>query len=350
MNEVQVAIIGAGPIGLELAVAFKQLQVDYLHLEARQIGHTISWYPRQVRFFSSADRIAIAGVPIPSADQSKPTGEDYLAYLRAICQMFDLQVHTFERVMAIRRTGDGFELGTERADGTRTYRARYVVVAVGDMAGPRRLQIPGQDLPHVDHYFNEPHRYFATRLLIVGGRNSAVEAAIRCQRAGARVALSYRRGEFDRQAVKYWLAPEIQMLIRTGQIDFYPRTVPVRIGPGRVWLRPVDTAEAAQLELEADFVLLLVGYQMDPTLFRIAGVKLAGPNQAPCFDADTMQTNVPGIFVAGTAAAGTQNRFRLFIENCHGHVGRIVKAITGRDCPFGARDLTTSSRYRLPET
>jgi len=345
-TEVRVAIVGAGPIGLELAVALKRLNEPYLHFDARQIGHTVSWYPRQVQFFSSTDRIAIAGVPLQTPDQSKATGEQYLAYLRSVCRMYDLRVRTYERVEDIQKSDSAFVLTTRCQSGTRQVTAANVVLAVGDMHRPRMLNIPGEDLPHVSHYFDEPHRYFRKRLMIVGGRNSAVEAAIRCERIGADVAISYRKQTFDSKAVKYWLTPEIEMLIKMGRIAYHPQTLPVEIKPHAVAIQAVN-GDRASTTLEADFVLILTGYEMDTTLFEMAGVTLKGENRAPTFDPATMQTNVPGIYVAGTAAAGTQNRFRLFIENCHAHVGKIVKAITNNDCPFTARDVTTSGKYTL---
>ena len=344
--EAGIAIVGAGPIGLELAAALTQLGEPYVHFDAHQIGHTVSWYPRQVQFFSSSDRIAIAGVPLQTPDQSKATGEQYLAYLRSVCRMFDLSVRTFERVVDIMKSDDAFVLTTRTQAGTEKYRADRIVIAVGDMHRPRMLNIPGEDLPHVAHYFDEPHRYYRKKLLIVGGRNSAVEAAIRCDRIGADVSISYRGQTFDRQAVKYWLMPEIQMLIEKGRIAYFPQTLPVEITPTQVTLQAVNDARSST-QRDADFVLLLIGYEMDTTLFEIAGVKLQGPNLAPQCNTATMETNIQGIYVAGTAAAGTQNRFHLFIENCHAHVGKIVKAITGKDCPFAARDVTTSGRYTL---
>ena len=343
-TEVTVAIVGAGPIGLELAVALKRLDVPYVHFDAQQIGHTVSWYPRQAQFFSSTDRIAIAGVPLQTVNQSKATGEQYLAYLRSVSHMFDLSVHTFERVTDIRKSDDAFVIATQCSSGSQRFTATNIVLAVGDMHRPRMLKIPGESLPHVSHYFDEPHRYFRKKLLIVGGRNSAVEAAIRCERIGADVAISYRKQAFDSKAVKYWLTPEIEMLIKTGRIAYYPQTQPVEITPAAVTLQDINDSKT-RTPHAADFVLLLTGYEMDTTLFEIAGVTLKGENRAPTVDTATMQTNVPGIYVAGTAAAGTQNRFRLFIENCHAHVAKIVKSITGNDCPFSARDVTTSGKY-----
>lgn len=349
MQTTEVIIIGAGPIGIELAAALKLLGVDYVHLEAGQIGQTITWYPRQARFFSSPDRIAIAGVPLHTVDQSKASREEYLAYLRGVVDQFDLEIRTFERVDSIERGDDSFIVRTTRGHESGTCEAKSIVFAIGDMHRPRLLHIPGEGLPHVSHYFDEPHIYFRKRLLIVGGRNSAVEAAIRCQRAGAHVALSYRRGEFDGKSVKYWLLPEIEVLIKTGKIRFHAGTTPTRITTEAVTLKPMP-GDAATFDVEADFVLLLVGYEMDTTLLEKVGVELHGENRAPCLDHDTMQTNVAGLYVAGTAAAGTQMRFRLFIENCHPHVSKITRALTGRDAPFATGDKTHSGRYSLPES
>ncbi|MFP4222856.1 MAG: NAD(P)-binding domain-containing protein [Phycisphaeraceae bacterium] len=341
MRETRVIIVGAGPIGLELASVLKRMAVDYLHFDAGQIGQTISWYPRQARFFSGPERIAIAGVPLQTPDQAKATREQYLAYLRGVVEQFDLEVQTYQRVKDIERQGDGFVVRTAKHDQQQIYKAQHVVLAVGDMHRPRRLDIPGEDLPHVSHYFEEPHRYFRQRLLIVGGGNSAVEAALRCHRTGARVTMSYRGTGFDENAIKYWLLPEIRSLIRHGQIGFHPCTAPTRIRPDAVTLAPSGRADCdpgfkGERDVPADAVLLMTGYEMDPLLFEKAGVELEGPNRSPKVDPGTMQTSVPGLYVAGTAAAGTQIRFRLFIENCHPHVTRIVRAVTGEAPPAGS--------------
>lgn len=334
---VDTLIIGAGPIGLELAVALKTAGVDYIQVDANQIGHTISWFPRQCRFFSSPERIAISGVPLVTAEQAKASREEYLGYLRGIVQQFDLQVWTFERVTKItpQSTGSRFCVTTVRAGGQTTeYQVNNVVVAIGDMHHPRKLQradgspVPGADLPHVSHYFDEPHPYFGQRLLIVGGRNSAVEAAIRCYRAGAKVAISYRQSEFS-DSIKYWLKPEIEWLIKTGAIEFFPNTVPETIKGDSVILR--STSSDATTDVPAEFVLALIGYRMDGSLLADAGVELVGENQAPKVNIETMESNVPGLFIAGTSAGGTQMRFKLFIENCHAHVVRITKALTGSE-------------------
>src|SRR5437763_7215645 len=202
-----VAIIGAGPIGIELAVALKRAGVDYQHFDAKQIGYTISWFAPQTKFFSSNERIAIAGVPLMTADQSKATREEYLTYLRGVVTQFDLQIRTYEPLVAIERRHHEFILTTRPSIGERKTRARRLVLATGGTDHPRRLNIPGEDLPHVSHYFQDPHTYFGKRLLIVGGKNSAAEAALRCHYAGAHVSLSYRRDQLPAKSIKHWLLP-----------------------------------------------------------------------------------------------------------------------------------------------
>jgi thioredoxin reductase (NADPH) len=324
-----VAVIGAGPIGVELAVALKRAGVDYQHFDAKQIGYTISWFAPQTKFFSSNERIAIAGVPLMTADQSKATREEYLAYLRAVVTQFDLKINTYEPLTRIEPSHDGFVLTTRPSGGERTTRAKRLVLVTGGTDHPRRLNIPGEDLPHVSNYFQDPHTYFRKRLLIVGGKNSAVEAALRCYNAGAIVSMSYRREMFPERSIKYWLLPEINGLIQSKRIEGHFQTSPVEITPSKVTLCRNDQT----FDVPADFVLLLVGYRQDNALFKLAGVELLGDCGAPAFDEQTMETNISGIYVAGTAVGGTQDKYGVFIENCHVHVERIVASLCGAKPP-----------------
>jgi len=345
-----VVIVGAGPIGIELAVVLKKMGVDYAHLEGGQMGGTIARFPKQVRFFSSPERIAIAGVALQTVNQEKATREEYLAYLRAVVEQFDVPVRTGVEVLSVEpERGGAFTVRTRRRGVESEISARHVVLAIGGMHRPRRLGIPGEDLPHVSHDFDEPHRFFRERLLIVGGRNSAAEAAVRCARAGARVTMSYRREKFDSSSVKYWILPELEGLIRRRVVQFHPATVPAAIGPETVTLKPAEGAPGDAIEVPADFVLLLVGYEMDTSLLEGAGAELEGPSRKPKLDPDTMMTTVEGLYVAGVAVAGTQQRYRLFIENCHPHVTKIARAITGEQPPAGlVNDAVT--RFDLPES
>ena len=328
-----VAIVGAGPIGLELAAALKRAGVDYIHFEARQIGQTIFNWPSNTQFFSSPERVAIAGFPFQNVDQQKATGEAYLAYLRAIVNQLDLAVNTYETVVEVRPCQEGFELQTTTQTGEHAYRCGRVVLASGGMARPRKIGIPGEDLPHVSHDFKDPHPYFRKRLLVVGGKNSALEAALRCWRCGADVTISYRRPEFDGRTVKPHLLSEISLLVREGRIAFLPATLPIEITPQHVVLAPAQDGKPTShppIIRAADFVLLGTGFVADMRLFESAGVTLQGEQRAPVFSPETMETNVPGLYVAGVAAAGTQQQFRLFIENCHQHVEKIAAALTGQ--------------------
>ncbi len=372
-NEVDTVVVGAGPIGLELSCALTRAGIEHTVLDAGEIGATMGWWAPGTKYFSSPERIAIAGVPLVVPNQDKATREQYMDYLRGVVEQFSLPVRTFTRVTCARRTPDGFTLrcvpsthgvgGPDEArehmtrqrhdDGqspSATIRCRRLVLAIGNMHLPRRLGIPGEDLPFVSHYLGDPHRFHGRRVLIVGGKNSAVEAAIRLYRINARVTMSYRRSDFDAQRIKYWLLPELRWLIDKGRISFLPRTVPVRIDDAGVHLAPTDdeaapVPDAPTRRLRFDDTLLLTGYIQDKTLLQQLGVELAGDEQRPCFCAQTMQTNVEGLYVAGTAVAGTQTRARVFIENAHIHVHRIVRHMLGKPPP----EDTPLPELSLPE-
>lgn len=340
------AIIGAGPIGLEVHAALKAAGASVRHLEAGAIGHTMTWWAPRTKFFSSPDRIAICGIPLAVSGQDKATGDEYVRYLVNVTRQLDLNVETFRLVTGIRKPGDQFELdvarGTEGvggrenmpeasiADAMQVVRARNVILATGNMHTPRMVGVPGEDLPHVSHYLSDPLKYYGRRVFIVGGKNSAVEAAIRLHRAGAHVTIAYRGAEFDKDRIKYWLLPELEWLIEKGRIGFEPSCTVERIDQDRVVLQ----RDGATIERDADFVLLLTGYVQDQSLFDQLGIERIGEEQRPAYDHATMQTSVPGVYVAGTACGGSQQRARVFIENSHAHVDRICRAITGKGVPW----------------
>jgi thioredoxin reductase (NADPH) len=249
-------------------------------------------------------------------------------------QHFELQVNTYEPVIAIERDDDGFILTTQPAGGERRWRVGKLILATGGTDHPRRLNVPGEDLPHVSHYFREPHHYFRRKVLIVGGKNSAVEAALRCREVGAQVVMSYRRHELPTRNIKYWLMPEIQGLIESGRIPFHGSTIVRKITHGTVVLGHCDSefnpCGTESIEVEADDVLALTGYEQNTTLFEKAAIPLHGTRKSPLFNAETMETPIPGLYVAGTAVGGTQDKYTVFIENCHVHVSRIVGHLTGR--------------------
>lgn len=332
MNDVDIALIGAGPLGVEMAVGLKRAGLSYVQIEANQVGATMQWWAPGTRWFSSNERISIAGVPLETPQQEKATREEYLAYLRSVVMQFGLKIETYTRVVGIEREGDKYLVRVQRNIGGKLtgeeqdYRARRVILSTGGTERPNLLKVPGEELPHVAHYFRDPHTYFGQRVMVVGGKNSAVEAALRCYRAGAKVLFCYRGAELDAKHIKYWLYPEFASLVKSGSIQaFFGRNV-AEIKPDHVVMTGPGGLEAAG----ADFVLLMTGYVADMSLAKMAGVALNGPNEVPTFDAETMETNVPGVYVVGTAIAGTQRGYKVFLENCHVHVERVVRHLMGR--------------------
>ena len=335
-----VIIIGGGPIGLELSVALTRQGMANVVFEAAQVGDAFMRWPPHTHFFSTPEHVAIAGVPVHNLSQQGITGEEYLAYLRTVVEMFDIDVRVYEPVTAVEKQPDGsFWVRTEKKGQTAVYQAQYVIFANGGMAVPRRLGIPGEELPHVTHYFPGPHPYFRTKLLIVGGKNSAAEAALRCWRGGAQVSLSYRRPWFDPDRIKPHMRDDLKDRIEREEIRYYPATIPVEITPTHVVLASTEDGVSPNghtTKVEADFVLLATGFVADMSLLARTGVQLENReycSDAPVHNPETMETNVAGVFVAGTAVGGTQHRTRHFISTSHDDVIRIVRALTGQTPP-----------------
>lgn len=352
-------VIGAGPIGIETAIELRRRGVDARVFDAGSLGHTISWWAPGTRWFSSNDRIAIAGVPLNTVDQAKASREEYLNYLRSVVDQFAVPVITFQRVVSIQpaateRTNSAarWRLGFRRSFGEAHVSGRQpiahaerrdtaddeaadfcidahsLVLAIGGTDLPNRLGVPGEDLPHVDGYLREIHRYHGRNVVIVGGRNSAVEAAIRLHRGGAKVSLCYHGGQLPSDGIKYWLRPEIESLIRSGSIQAYFGARVAEITSHSVTIQSGDAG--APTTIGADDVLTLIGYRQDPSLWQQLGIASDAPSGAPHYDAETMQTRHAGIYVAGTAIGGTQSsRYQIFLENCHHHARKIADHLCG---------------------
>jgi thioredoxin reductase (NADPH) len=333
MNELNIAIIGAGPIGIELAIALHRMNVAYTLFEAEQIGSFIAKWPPNTHFFSTPEHVALAGIPFHNLDQQTPTGEQYLAYLRMLVEMYDLNVRLYEPITRLRASKSGFYIQTQTRGGQQDYHARIVVLATGGMDQPRQLNIPGENLPHVTHWFPGPHPYFRQRILIVGGKNSAAEAALRCWRAGATVTMSYRHPEFNFDRVKPHLSMDLNDRLNKGEIQFLPATMPVEITPTHVMLASTKdgiTPNGTTIQHKTDFVYFATGFEANMCLFEQVGAELTGSEQSPVYNEATMETTVPNLYVAGTAAGGTQQKkFRYFISTCHDHVIKIVKDVVG---------------------
>jgi thioredoxin reductase (NADPH) len=347
VEQYDVAVVGGGPIGIEMAIALKRAGIDHILFEAKQIGQAITRWPAHTHFYSTPEHVALAGMPVHNLDQQPITGEQYLAYLRTLVEFFDLNLHNYEAVETVKKIEGGFQLKTSTLAGENVYRCEQLILATGGMASPRLMEIPGEELPHVYHYFPGPHQFFRTRLLVVGGKNSALEAALRCWRAGAEVTLSYRRPQLDYEVVKPHLADDISTRLEKKEIQFLPNTVPVAITPQHTVLARTGPDFQPGSETfchESDFVLLATGFVADMALFRTAGVTLQGKRQVPLYDPETMETNVPGLYVAGTAAGGTQIKFETFISTSHDHVARIMQSLTGRaPGPLGTVDARNNA-------
>ena len=334
----KVVLVGAGPVGIEVAAGLKRAGIDYLQLEKGPIASTIYRWPRHARFFSSPERVAIAGIPFSSPHQEQPAREDYLAYLRGVVETLDLKILSYHRVTEIRGKKGSFTLRAETLRDSLKVNCENVILATGDMGEFNRLGIPGEDLPHVSHVLEDPHLYFGNRLLVVGGKNSALEAALRCFRSGVSVSLSYRRSGFDRKRVNSRLYLELSILTAKGVIPFYPETLPSRITEEGAEL---SRSDGSTLFVPADFVLLATGYHADLSLFTDLEIPL-DEEGVPLYDPQTMESAVPGVYLAGTAVSGARQRYKDFIGTSHYHAAGIVRDLGGGDIPVGT---IASRRY-----
>ena len=324
---VDLAVIGAGPTGLSAAVAAKQAGLSCLVFDAGCIARSITLYPTYATFFSTADRLEIGGVPFITPGD-KPTRMDALKYYRRVAADFALDVRQYEGVEGVEGERGDFRLRTRtKDDETRAYRARNLVVATGYAGHPNYIGVPGERLPKVHHYFTEAHPYYHQDVVVIGAGNSAVEAALDCFRAGARVTLVHFLDRLDR-GVKPWIRPDIENRLAKGEIAARWNTRVTEIRPGVVRLRDEDTGDID--EIANDFVLAMTGYRPDMTLLRELGVSIDGDTGIPAFDPATMATDVPGVFLAGVLTAGNQPD-KVFIEDGRHHGPLAVRAILAHD-------------------
>jgi thioredoxin reductase (NADPH) len=319
-------IVGAGPSGLSAAIAAKQRGLDYQVLEQGLLVNSIFNFPPQMVFFTTPELLEIGGLPFVSPYE-KPTRVEALRYYRRVVDAFDLQISFHETVLSIEREADDvFALETRSGHGVRRARhARHVIFAIGYYDHPNRLNVPGEDLPHVFHYYQEPHPFYRQRVVIVGGGNSAAESALELYRAGAQVTIVHRGPEL-KSTIKYWVRPDIDNRIKAGSIAAHFDTCLVEIQPTAVVIRAGGTGRDETLP--ADAVFLLTGYRADSELMTRAGVEL-NAREAPVCDPETFETNVKGLFVAGGATAGVDTG-SIFIENGRFHGEKIIEVIAGR--------------------
>ena len=323
------AVVGAGPCGLAVGVAAERAGLACRLFDEGPLTASLVDYPPYMTFFSTADNLEIGDVPfvIP---RGKPGREDALAYYRRVAEHHELDVRQHARVVSIDGVAGDFRLKVRpRAGEEEIHRARAVVIATGSFHEPNRLDVPGEELDKVRHYFDEPHPYWNQDVAVVGGGNSAVEAALEVWRAGARVTLVHFEEELD-PGVKPWIRPDIENRIEEGSIAVRWRTRVSRITPATVQLRHVETGETETIP--NDWVLAMTGWHADPELLRELGVEVDPETGVPTHDSETMATNVSGVYIAGVLAAGDDAN-RIFIENGKHHGGRIVSHLTDGRSP-----------------
>ncbi len=321
-------IVGAGPAGLAVAIAASEAQLDYQVLEKGLLVNSVFNFPPQMTFFTTPDLLEIGRLPFVTPYE-KPTRHEALRYYRRVVETYGLQIALGEEVLAVEPeevAGEQtFVVDTRSDRGIRRGRhARAVVFAIGYYDQPNWLGVPGEELPHVSHYYGEPHAYYRQRVLIVGGKNSAAISALELYRAGAQVTLMHR-GETLSDRIKYWVRPDIDNRIKEGSITAHFRARLLEIRPTSAL---VEFASGERQELGTDAVLLLTGYHPDFDLLERAGIAL-GERRAPIFNPDTMETNVPGLYVAGGLIGGLDTG-AIFIENGRFHGEKIVHAYLNR--------------------
>jgi len=318
-------IVGAGPCGIAAGAAARNAGLSCVLFDKGAITSSLLGYPRYMTFFSTADLLEVGGVPFTIAED-KPTRRQALAYYRHVVRFWGLDVHQYEAVETVTGSAGDFTVHTRRRDGGEgAYRTAAVVIATGYFQTPNYLGVPGEDLAKVHHHYTEPYPYFDQDVIVVGAGNSAVEAALDLYRNDARVSLVHFLDTID-AGVKPWVVPDIRNRLDKGEIPAYWRHRVARITPTAVVLRHEDTG--AETEIANDFVLALTGWRSNHEPLRALGVDVDEESGIPSHDPTTMETNVPGIYIAGVIAAG-HNANKIFIENGREHGVLIARDLTG---------------------
>ncbi len=327
MSLVDVVVVGAGPAGLATAIAAHHAGLEYEVLEKGTLVQSICDFPRNQIFFTTPELLEIGGLPFVTPYE-KPTRLEALRYYRRVVEHFGLKVTLGEEVLGLRSAAGAFEVEARGRRGARSLRrTRNVVVACGYYDHPNTLGVPGEDLPHVSHYYVEPYAHYRQRVVVVGGKNSAALAALDLYRNGAEVTLVHRRATLS-DSIKYWIRPDIDNRIKEGAIAARFEARLSAITRDAVLL---STPSGPQT-LPADTVFLLTGYHPDDDLLRRAGVRVDAETYVPEHDPKTFETNVPGCFVAGSMVSGKMTN-KVFIENGRFHGEAIVAAIRRAGAP-----------------
>ena len=324
---VDLAIVGAGPIGIETAILAKRAGLDYRLIEKGCVVNAIAGYPTYMTFFTTSERLEVGGHPLVTATD-KPTRKEALDYYRKVVQNERLNLVPYTEVAAVETGGEGFSLRLRSLAPGRSQesslRARSVALATGYFDNPKPLGVPGEELANVSHYYTEAHPFFGRDVTIVGAGSSAADAALDLFRGGARVTMVHRGADF-RHSLKYWIRPNLENRVKEGSIAAHFETVVREILPDRV----VAEHGGERFEIPTDHTFLLTGYFAAPELLRSAGVTLDEVTLAAELDPETFESDVPGLFVVGSAGFGTRTS-DVFIENGIVHARKAMRAITER--------------------
>ncbi len=313
----ELIIVGGGPIGLACALAAQKAGLEYCILEKGCLVNSLFNYPSNMTFFSTSEKIEIGGIPFVS-NNIKPTRPEALEYYRRVATSNKVNIHLQEKVTAIDRTGDHYSVTTAKS----VYTTNNIIIATGFYDIPVKLDIPGEDLPKLTHYYKEPHFYAMQRVLVVGANNSAVDAALETWRKGAEVTMVVRESEIGHR-VKYWVRPDIENRIKEGSIKAYFLSHLRVVREKEV---DIETPEGP-LTIPNDYVIAMTGYQPDFKFLQNIGIRLSDDElRQPVYDPLTMETNMPGIYLAGVICGG-MNTHVWFIENSRVHADQIIDAI-----------------------
>ncbi|MFN6373940.1 MAG: YpdA family putative bacillithiol disulfide reductase [Chitinophagia bacterium] len=318
MTNVDVLIIGGGPIGLACGIACQKNGLTHQIIEKGALVNSIYHYPVNMTFFSTSDRLEIGDVPFISHNP-KPTRQEALEYYRRVALHWKLNISLFDEVRRVERLTEGFSVHTAKSD----YQAKYVIIATGFYDIPNLLNIPGESLDKVHHYYRDPHIYFGQKIVVVGAANSAVDVAMETWRKGADVTMVIRDQQI-RESVKYWIRPDIENRINEGSIKAYFNANLVGIRENEV---EIETAEGKHHVIPNDYVLAMTGYLPDFSFLQSMGIEIGGDEfRTPIHDPASMKTNVEGLYLAGVICGGLKTN-KWFIENSREHADLIMADI-----------------------
>jgi len=313
-----VLIVGAGPTGMACAIETEKAGLKAVIIDKGCLVNSIYNYPINMVFFTTPELLEIGGVPFTTA-LPKPTRLEALEYYRRVAEHYDLNIRQYEWVKTITGEDNNFRVTTTRHDAIHDYQARKIVLATGYYDLANEIGIPGEDLDKVFHYYREPHPYFDSDVAVIGGKNSAAETALDLWRHGARVTLVHR-GPQMHSHVKYWVRPDIENRIKAGEITAHFNSTVSEINDDCVVLR----TPAGPIRLKNDFVFALTGYHPDYDFLRSVGIELSPEQLRPVCDPESLESNVPGVYVAGVIVAGSRTS-EIFIENGRFH-GKLIAA------------------------